>query len=77
MTAGMVDYTRDDNEIAMVIAHELAATIAIWMLLKKYLIMGSIGFVLDLMTIYYSGGTAGGNAENTEMWSKVVETILS
>ena len=33
--------------------------------------MGSIGFILDLMTIYYSGGTAGGNAENTEMWSKI------
>ena len=24
MTQGMVDYARDDNEIAMVIAHELA-----------------------------------------------------
>jgi hypothetical protein len=73
MTQGMVDYARDDNEIAMVIAHELAHNDRGHLDAKKKntLIMGSIGFILDLMTIYYSGGTAGGNAENTEMWSKI------
>ena len=73
MTQGMVDYARDDNEIAMVIAHELAHNDRghLDAVKKNTLIMGSIGFVLDLMTIYYSGGTAGGNAENTEMWSKI------
>ena len=35
------------------------------------MIMGSIGLILDLMTIYYSGGTAGGDAQNTELWSKI------
>ena len=39
--------------------------------------MGSIGFVLDLMTIYYSGGTAGGDAQNTEMWSKIGRNAYS
>lgn len=73
MTQGMVDYARDDNEIAMVIAHELAHNDRGHLDAKKKntLLMGSIGFILDLMTIYYSGGTAGGNAENTEMWSKI------
>ena len=73
MTQGMVDYAKDDNEIAMVIAHELAHNDRGHLDAKKKntLIMGSIGFILDLMTIYYSGGTAGGNAENTEMWSKI------
>ncbi len=73
MTQGMVDYAKDDNEIAMVIAHELAHNDRGHLDAKKKntLLMGSIGFILDLMTIYYSGGTAGGNAENTEMWSKI------
>ena len=73
MTQGMVDYARDDNEIAMVIAHELAHNDRghLDAVKKNSLIMGSIGFVLDLMTIYYSGGTAGGDAQNTEMWSKI------
>ena len=73
MTQGMVDYARDDNEIAMVIAHELAHNDRghLDAVKKNTLIMGSIGFVLDLMTIYYSGGTAGGDAQNTEMWSKI------
>ena len=73
MTQGMVDYARDDNEIAMVIAHELAHNDRGHLDAKKKntLIMGSIGFILDLMTIYYSGGTAGGDAQNTEMWSKI------
>ena len=73
MTQGMVDYARDDNEIAMVIAHELAHNDRGHLDAKKKntLLLGSIGFILDLMTIYYSGGTAGGNAENTEMWSKI------
>jgi predicted Zn-dependent protease len=73
MTQGMVDYVRDDNEIAMVIAHELAHNDRghLDAVKKNTLIMGSIGFVLDLMTIYYSGGTAGGDAQNTEMWSKI------
>ncbi len=73
MTQGMVDYARDDNEIAMVIAHELAHNDRGHLDAKKKntLIMGSIGFILDLMTIYYSGGTAGGDAQNTELWSKI------
>ena len=73
MTQGMVDYVKDDNEIAMVIAHELAHNDRghLDAVKKNTLIMGSIGFVLDLMTIYYSGGTAGGDAQNTEMWSKI------
>jgi beta-barrel assembly-enhancing protease len=73
MTQGMVDYARADNEIAMVIAHELAHNDRghLDAVKKNSLIMGSIGFVLDLMTIYYSGGTAGGDAQNTEMWSKI------
>ena len=73
MTQGMVDYSRDDNEIAMVIAHELAHNDRghLDAVKKNTLIMGSIGFVLDLMTIYYSGGTAGGDAQNTEIWSKI------
>ena len=73
MTQGMVDYAKDDNEIALVIAHELAHNDRGHLDAKKKntLIMGSIGFILDLMTIYYSGGTAGGDAQNTEMWSKI------
>ena len=73
MTQGMVDYAKDDNEIALVIAHELAHNDRGHLDSKKKntLIMGSIGFILDLMTIYYSGGTAGGDAQNTEMWSKI------
>ena len=73
MTQGIVDYAKDDNELALVIAHELAHNDRGHLDAKKKntLIMGSIGFILDLMTIYYSGGTAGGNAENTEMWSKI------
>ena len=79
MTQGMVDYARDDNEIAMVIAHELAHNDRghLDAMKKNTLIMGSIGFVLDLMTIYYSGGTAGGDAENTEMWSKIGRNAYS
>ena len=73
MTQGMVDYAKDDNEIALVIAHELAHNDRGHLDAKRKntLIMGSIGFILDLMTIYYSGGTAGGDAQNTEMWSKI------
>ena len=73
MTQGMVDYAKDDNEIALVIAHELAHNDRGHLDAKKKntLIMGSIGFILDLMTIYYSGGTAGGDAQNTVMWSKI------
>ena len=79
MTQGMVDYARDDNEIAMVIAHELAHNDRghLDAMKKNTLIMGSIGFVLDLMTIYYSGGTAGGDAQNTEMWSKIGRNAYS
>jgi len=79
MTQGMVDYARDDNEIAMVIAHELAHNDRghLDAVKKNTLIMGSIGFVLDLMTIYYSGGTAGGDAQNTEMWSKIGRNAYS
>ena len=33
---------------------------------KNTLIMGK-----KEMTIYYSGGTAGGDAQNTELWSKI------
>ena len=79
MTQGMVDYARDDNEIAMVIAHELAHNDRghLAAVKKNTLIMGSIGFVLDLMTIYYSGGTAGGDAQNTEMWSKIGRNAYS
>ena len=73
MTQGMVDYVKDDNEIALVIAHELAHNDRghLDAVKKNTLIMGSIGFILDLMTIYYSGGTAGGDAQNTEMWAKI------
>ena len=73
MTQGMVDYAKDDNEIAMVIAHELAHNDRGHLDAKKKntLVMGSIGMILDLMMIYYSGGTAGGDAQNTEMWSKI------
>jgi len=79
MSQGMVDYARDDNEIAMVIAHELAHNDRghLDAIKKNTLIMGSIGFVLDLMTIYYSGGTAGGDAQNTEMWSKIGQEAYS
>ena len=79
MTQGMVDYARDDNEIAMVIAHELAHNDRghLDAVKKNTLIMGSIGFILDLMTIYYSGGTAGGDAQNTEMWSKIGRNAYS
>lgn len=79
MTQGMVDYAKDDNEIAMVIAHELAHNDRghLDAMKKNTLIMGSIGFVLDLMTIYYSGGTAGGDAQNTEMWSKIGRNAYS
>ena len=35
------------------------------------MIMGSIGLILDLMTIYYSGAPAGIDAQNTELWSKI------
>ena len=73
MTQGMVDYARDENEIAMVIAHELAHNDRghLDAMKKNTLVMGSIGFVLDMMTIYYSGGTAGGDAANTEMMSEI------
>ena len=73
MTQGMVDYAKDDNEIAMVIAHELAHNDRGHLDAKKKntLVMGSIGMILDFMMIYYSGGTAGGDAQNTEMWSKI------
>ena len=73
MTQGMVDYARDENEIAMVIAHELAHNDRghLDAMKKNALVMGSIGFVLDMMTIYYSGGTAGGDAANTEMMSEI------
>ena len=73
MTQGMMDYARDDNEVAIVIAHELAHNDRGHLDAKKknMLVMGSIGFILDLMTIYYSGGTAGGSAENTELWTKI------
>ena len=79
MTQGMVDYARDDNEIAMVIAHELAHNDRghLDAIKKNSLIMGSIGFILDLMTIYYSGGTAGGDGQNTEMWSKIGRNAYS
>ena len=72
MTQGMVDYAKDENEIALVIAHELAHNDRGHLEAKKknMLVMGSIGFVLDLLTIYYSGGTAG-SGENTEMWTKI------
>ena len=73
MTQGMMDYVKDDNELALVIAHELAHNDRGHLEAKKKntMIMGSIGMILDLVTIYYSGGTAGGDAQNTEMWAKI------
>ena len=73
MTQGMMDYAKDDNELAIVVAHELAHNDRGHLDAKKKntMIMGSIGLILDLMTIYYSGGTAGGDAQNTELWSKI------
>ena len=73
MTQGIVNYAKDDNELALVIAHELAHNDRghLDAKNKNTLVMGSIGFILDLMTIYYSGGTAGGDAQNTELWSKI------
>ena len=73
MTQGMMDYVKDDNELALIISHELAHNDRGHLEAKKKntLVMGSIGMILDLMTIYYSGGTAGGDAQNTELWSKI------
>ncbi len=71
ITQGIVDYTKDKNELALIIAHELAHNDRGHLDAKKTntLIMGSIGFILDLMVIYSGGyGNAG---ENTEMWSKI------
>ena len=73
MTQGIVNYSKDENEIALIIAHELAHNDRGHLEAKKknMLVLGSVGFILDLMTIYYSGGTAGGNAENTDLWTQI------
>lgn len=79
MTQGIVDYTKDNNEIALIIGHEVAHNDRGHIDAKKKntLVLGSVGFILDIMTIYYSGGTAGGNAENTEMWSQIGSEAFS
>ena len=73
MTQGIVNYSKDENEIALIIAHELAHNDRGHLEAKKknMLVLGSVGFILDLMTIYYSGGTAGGNAQNTDLWTQI------
>ncbi len=73
MTQGIVNYSKDENEIALIIAHELAHNDRGHIEAKKknMLVLGSVGFIIDLMTIYYSGGTAGGNAENTDLWTRI------
>jgi len=79
MTQGIVDYAKDNNEIALIIGHEVAHNDRGHIDAKKKntLVLGSVGFILDIMTIYYSGGTAGGNAENTEMWSQIGSEAFS
>jgi len=79
MTQGIVDYAKDNNEIALIVGHEIAHNDRGHIDAKKKntLVMGSVGFILDMMTIYYSGGTSGGNAENTEMWSKIGSEAFS
>lgn len=73
MTQGIVDYAKDENEIALVIGHEIAHNDRGHIDAKKKntAIMGSIGFIIDMMAIYYSGGAAGGDAQNTKAWSQL------
>ena len=51
MTQGMMDYAKDDNELAIVVAHELAHNDRGHLDAKKKntMIMGSIGLILDLV----------------------------